>query len=192
MRRYTPPDFVEVPEGAVCVFNGVIHDIYQWEQEQFDGTFRTFELLKRPDTVITIPVVDGKLLLSNEEQPHIGSFINFPGGRHDNPEEDELTAAQREMQEETGYTFTTWKLIEAYQPRGHFSYVTYIFLATDVASIGEQKLDTGEKITVVEKTLDEYKQMKFDPTLRSYHDLFEDLNSVDELLAMPSLYDYGN
>ena len=193
MRRYAPPDFVEVPKEATCVFSGVIHDVYQWEQKQFDGTYKTFELLKRPDTVITISVVNKKLLLTREEQPHIGTFINFPGGRHDNVQEDELMAAKRELCEETGYEFKNWKLISAYQPRGHFSYVTYIFLATDLLNIGEQQLDTGERVTVIEKTFEEYKQMKFGDELRSYHDdIFDNLHSLDELLSLPSLYDYGD
>lgn len=191
MRIYTPPNFNDMPKEAECVFKGVIHSIYQWQQEMFDGSYETFELIKRPDTVITIPVVDGKLMLSQEEQPHLGKFLNFPGGRHDYEEENELEAAKRECMEETGYTFKNWKLLVSYQPRGHFSYLAYIFLAYDVDEITEQKLDAGEKIVPVFKTFDEYKAMKFSPELRSYHDdVFEDIHSMDELLALPSLHDY--
>jgi len=192
MRTYTPPDFTPIPPEATCVFEGVIHDVYQWQQEQFDGSYTTFELLKRPDTVITIPVVGDELLLSQETQPHLGSFLNFPGGRHEHPEDDELAAAKRELREETGYEFKTWKLLNAYQPLGHFSYITYIFLATDVLRVGEQSLDAGEQIEVVKMDFDSYTKMKHDPQLRSYHDeIFDDLHSIDELLALPSLYDYG-
>lgn len=192
MRTYTPPDFTPIPPEATCVFEGVIHDVYQWEQKQFDGTYTTFELLKRPDTVITIPVAGDKLLLSQETQPHLGSFLNFPGGRHEYEGDDELAAAKRELREETGYTFKTWKLLNAYQPLGHFSYITYIFLATDVDQIGEQQLDPGEQIEVQEFSFDAYKALKYDPRLRSHHDeIFEDIHSIDELLALPSLHDYG-
>lgn len=193
MRTYTPPDFTDIPPEATRVFKGVIHDVYQWEQKQFDGSYTTFELLKRPDTVITIPVVNEKLLLSSETQPHLGSFLNFPGGRHEYEHDDELAAAKRELQEETGYTFKNWKLLNAYQPLGHFSYITYIFLATDVLEAGPQQLDAGEKIEVVEKTLSEYKSLQYDPVLRNYHnEIFDEINSIEELVALPSLYDYGN
>lgn len=193
MRRYIPPEFVDFPAEAECVFRGVIHDVYQWQQLQFDGSYATFEMLRRPDTVITIPVVNDKLMLSKEEQPHSGTFLNFPGGRHDNPAEDELQAAKRETREETGYTFNTWKLLVAYQPRGHFSYLTYIFIAYDVAEVGEQELDAGEKITPVFKTLQEYKEMKDSPLLRSYHDnVFDSIDLLEELFKLPSIYDYGS
>lgn len=192
MRTYTPPDFTDIPSEAKRVFQGVIHDVYQWEQKQFDGSYTTFELLKRPDTVITIPVVGDKLLMSKETQPHLGSFLNFPGGRHEYEADDELMAAKRELKEETGYTFKNWKLLNAYQPLGHFSYVTYIFLAEDVLEAGKQQLDAGEKIEVVEMSFEEYKAMKYDPKLRNYHaEIFDDIYALDELLALPSLHDYG-
>ncbi len=48
---------VKIPSHAVKVFSGVIFDVYQWEQELFNGNVSTFEALRRPSTVIIIPVV---------------------------------------------------------------------------------------------------------------------------------------
>ena len=44
-----------IPANAKKVFHGVIFDVYQWEQEMFDGTKEIFEKLKRPDTVVVFP-----------------------------------------------------------------------------------------------------------------------------------------
>ena len=46
-----------LPENAKLVFKGIIHDIYQWEQEMFDGSKATFERIRRPDTTAVIAVV---------------------------------------------------------------------------------------------------------------------------------------
>lgn len=48
---------VKIPSHATKVFSGVIFDVYQWEQELFNGNIATFEALRRPSTVIIIPVV---------------------------------------------------------------------------------------------------------------------------------------
>ena len=59
-----------IPDNAKKVFGGVLFDVYQWEQELFDGTKTIFEKLKRPDTVVVFPVLDdGKILLTEQEQP---------------------------------------------------------------------------------------------------------------------------
>lgn len=47
----------KIPSHAVKVFSGVIFDVYQWQQELFNGETATFEALRRPSTVVIIPVV---------------------------------------------------------------------------------------------------------------------------------------
>jgi len=98
-----PPNKQPIPEYAKCVFNGIIFDVYQWQQKQFDGTTATFEKLKRPDTVMLLPVTnDKKIVITEQEQPGKQPFIGSIGGRVD-PGEDILTAAKRELLEESGY-----------------------------------------------------------------------------------------
>ena len=60
---------MKIPDNAKLVFKGVIFDVYQWQQELFDGSQATFEALKRPGTVQVIPTVGDRVLLSYEEQP---------------------------------------------------------------------------------------------------------------------------
>ena len=69
-----------LPDNAKKVFEGVIFDVYQWEQKMFDGSLETFEKLKRPDTVIVFPIMaDGKVLLTKQEQPGKEPFIGATG-----------------------------------------------------------------------------------------------------------------
>jgi hypothetical protein len=73
-----------MPSAAKMVFKGVIFDVYQWEQKVFDGSYRTFEKIKRQDTVMILPVTnDKKIILTEQEQPGKGSFIGAAGGRID-------------------------------------------------------------------------------------------------------------
>ena len=40
-----------LPE-ADCVFRGEIYEVHQWLQKMPDGSVKTFEMLRRPDTVM--------------------------------------------------------------------------------------------------------------------------------------------
>ena len=82
MEEYEDYDKPNVPEHSKKVFTGVLFDIFQWEQEMFDGSKRTFEKVWRKPTVQIIAVTkEKKLVLLNEEQPGNGKFISFPGGQ---------------------------------------------------------------------------------------------------------------
>lgn len=148
MRTVIPDNAKLLPENAKCVFKGEIFDVYQWPQQMFDGTTETFEMLKRADTIKVIAIKDDKIVVLHEQQPDSPSFIDIPGGRHDHDDETELQAAQRELLEETGMKFKTWKLLSVTQPHTKIDWFVYIFLATDFESQTEQKLDAGEKIEV--------------------------------------------
>ena len=105
MRKYLPPTMKQIPVEAKCKFRGEIFDVYQWPQKMFDGTTKTFEMLKRDDTVTTVAVKNDKVVITYQTQPGQDWFYDLPGGRHDNPQEDELMAAQRGLKEETGKGF---------------------------------------------------------------------------------------
>ncbi|HEX5744244.1 MAG TPA: hypothetical protein VFX84_02225, partial [Candidatus Saccharimonadales bacterium] len=78
MKKVIPQDSVLVPDGAELAFKGMIFDVYQWPQKLFDGSEHRFEMLKRPDTANVICVVDDKILVLDDEQPHLGKRQSFP------------------------------------------------------------------------------------------------------------------
>ena len=147
---------MNIPPQAKRVFKGVIFDVYQWEQKMFDGSTETFEMLKRPDTVQVIPVVGNKILIAEEQQPGdqwrgAGLF----GGRVDEGE-DALTAAKRELLEETGFASDDWEQYKVYEPHHKFEWRVYYFVARGCRKIGEPKPDPGEKIEIKEVGFDEF------------------------------------
>lgn len=151
-----PESAQPIPSHATRVFKGVIFDVYQWEQEMFDGTKQTFEKLKRPDTVIVFPVLDdGRILLTEQEQPGKKPFIGAAGGRVDEHEE-VMDAAARELLEETGYEASHLELWKIEQPTSKIDWVIYTFIAKGLKKSSEQKLDSGERIALKPVTFDEF------------------------------------
>jgi ADP-ribose pyrophosphatase len=145
-----------LPENAKRVFKGEIFDVYQWEQEMFDGTKATFEKTKRPDTVVVFAVLDdGKILLTKQKQPGMEPFIGAAGGRVDLGE-DILDAAKRELLEETGYTAGDFVLWKALQPDSKTEWAIYVFVAHKVKKTADLSLDAGEKIEVISVEFDEF------------------------------------
>lgn len=146
MEIQRPKSKQPLPENAKLVFKGVMFDTYQWEVEGYDGKKRTFEKLKRPDTVMVIPVTeDGKIILALQEQPNKPPFIGTLGGRVDEGEE-VLEAAKRELLEESGYEAKDWILYDAVQPVSKIEWAIYTFIAKGCKKVVEQDLDGAEKI----------------------------------------------
>ena len=155
MNIIRPASKQPIPEHAQKVFSGKLFDVYQWQQEMYDGTTETFEKLKRPDTVVVFAVLpDGKILLTKQEQPGKTAFIGATGGRVDHGE-DPLTAAKRELLEESGYEAERFTLWRAEHPTSKIDWVVYTFIAKGLTKVSEPHLDEGEKITLMPTTLDE-------------------------------------
>ena len=145
-----------IPEHAKCVFKGILFDVYQWEQEMFDGSRTIFEKIKRPDTVVVLPVFsDGKIVLIEEKQPGGETVIGIPGGRIEESEE-VLEAAKRELLEETGYAAEKYILWDAQQVVNKIDWVIYVFIAKGLRKVANPNLDGGEKITLQPVTFDEF------------------------------------
>ncbi|MBI2484954.1 NUDIX hydrolase [Candidatus Uhrbacteria bacterium] len=152
-----------IPENATRVFKGVIFDVYQWEQELFDGSRTMFEKLRRPDTVLVVPVTeDGKIILCRQQQPGQDVFVGTFGGRVDEGESP-IEAAKRELLEESGYEAADWILLDAHQPVSKIEWAVYIFIARGCRKVTEQDLDGGEKIDLDFVTFDEFVQRAVDP-----------------------------
>lgn len=187
MKKVIPEDSVLVPDEAKRVFEGKIFDTYQWQQELFDGSEHTFEMLKRTDTVSVICVVEDKILVIEDEQPHLGTRESFPGGRVDPEDLTIEAAAQREIVEETGYSFKNWRLIKVWQPYRKMEWFVHVWLAWDVADQIPPSVDPGEKITVEKLSIEDLKQKVMGRVgyLSESAPIFENIESIDQLLKLP-------
>jgi ADP-ribose pyrophosphatase len=144
----------QLPDQARRVFEGVMFDVYQWEQEMFDGTTETFEMLKRQDTVEVLLTKNGKILLQEQEQPDRPSFLSLPGGRVEQGE-GPLDGAKREVLEETGYESEDWEFLYQTNSTPKLAWTIFVYVARDGEWKQEMELDAGEKIKLQWVTLDE-------------------------------------
>jgi ADP-ribose pyrophosphatase len=148
MKVQTPKLKQPMPPNAQRVFEGKIFDVYQWEQELYNGKTKTFEKLVRPSTVNIIPITDeGNIIYLEQEQPGKEPYIGFPAGIADK-DEDIVEAAYRELLEETGLKSKEMNLWFTYQFSPKIDWIIYTFIAKGCHKVEEQRLDGGEKIKV--------------------------------------------
>lgn len=173
-----------IPKDAKCVFKGIIYDIYQWQQELYDGSFTTFEMAKHVDAVSVIPVLDNdQIVILHEQQPRDKPRTTFPGG-HLDPGETPLHAAIRELQEETGMRFKDVKLV-AIDDAGNtkLDWWIYRFVATGFIEEVDTKFDPGELIEREIVSFDRVKELAHGGYSMS-QSVLDDISSVQQLRAM--------
>lgn len=167
----------QMPPHARLAYKGKIFEIWQWEQQMYDGSVEIFERLKRADTTAVIATIGDKILLQEQMQPDRAEpFLTLSGGRR-NEGETPLEAAKRELLEETGYASDNWEPWKSYQPHAKLMWGVHYFIARDCKKIAEQNLDAGERI--------ELRLITFEELLRlSEDDAFRDRMIVPELWRM--------
>lgn len=146
---------MNIPKQAKKVFSGIIFDVYHWEQEMYDGSKETFEMLDRPDTVCIIATANNKVYIAHQEQPTKPRFYSLLGGRQDEGE-DILDTAKRELLEESGMESDEWKLFKVVEPYFKVDWKVHLFIAKNCKKTAEQNTDAGEKIDIKELSFDNF------------------------------------
>ena len=112
----------------------------------------TREYVVHPGAVMVIPMLDTpdglRLVMERQFRYPVGQVMTeFPAGKLD-PGEDLWLCAQRELQEETGYTARQWARAGVLHPVISYSTeVIEIWFAKEL-SLGERRLDTDEFLDV--------------------------------------------
>jgi len=109
-----------------------------------------YYVLEYPDWINVIAItIDGKFVMERQYRHAVGkTAYELPCGVIEKGE-DPLTAAKRELEEETGYTGGQWELLMSGCPNpGSNSNYCYSFLARDVVRTSEQRLDATEDLSV--------------------------------------------
>lgn len=106
------PHLTETRLDGALAFEGDFLKVQRDNVRLPDGKIGSREYIHHPGAVVILPLFDdGSVLLERQfRYPLARVFIEFPAGKID-PGEDPLLCAQRELQEETGYTAADWQHI---------------------------------------------------------------------------------
>lgn len=151
-----PKSLQPLPKHAKKVFEGILFDVWQWEQEMFDGSVQTFEKVSRSASVGVLPITkDKKIILTVQEQPNMAEFVSLVGGVVD-PGEEVEHAAHRELLEESGCKTDDLELWYSVQPITKVEWPIYLYVARNCKKVAEASPDVGEKIKLKYVTWQEF------------------------------------
>ena len=132
------------------IFNGVILHVVRDQVGLSNGNTTVREVIRHIGAVCVIPVTENNEVVVERQYryPLDRVILEIPAGKLDAPDEDRLSAAQRELMEETGYTADEWTEIGDFHPAPAYSdeYIT-MYLARGLHK-GERHLDDDEFLDV--------------------------------------------
>ena len=138
------------------IYGGIFLNMKRDQVRLPDGQQAAREYLTHPGAVAIVAILeDGRVLLERQYRyPITKACIEIPAGKLEIGE-DHLLCAQRELEEETGYTARRWSYIRRIHPV--ISYSTElidIYLAEDLVP-GPSKLDDEEFLDVFAAPLEQ-------------------------------------
>lgn len=131
-----------------CIHKGRSFDFYSDEVRLPNGKNAKRDYVKYPAAAVILPFIDQEnILLIKQFRYAVDSvLLELPAGKLDSTAEDPLTAAGRELIEETGYTAKDISYLFSYYPAvGYSSEIIHAYEAHDLTQIG-QDLDEDEFI----------------------------------------------
>lgn len=148
------------------IYDGAILQLYRNQIELENGQLAYRELIHHQSAVGILPIThEGTVLLVKQYRPAVVDYIvEIPAGLRDfieGEEEDALTAAQRELEEETGYQAAVWiQLGSYYVSPGFVNEKITIYIADNLKKVDNPLAqDEDEQIELVEFTRQEIKHM---------------------------------
>ena len=139
------------------LYHGSIIDLIIEEVEDAHGNIRKREIVSHPGGSVIVPLLDnGNVIFVRQYRyPHKKFILEVPAGKLE-PNEDPLTAAKRELQEETGYTADMYeKLTAMFTTPGFCNEVLHIFLAENLSPGNHAREEGEEGMEIIELSLTE-------------------------------------
>ncbi|GGP10357.1 NUDIX hydrolase [Oceanobacillus neutriphilus] len=144
------------------IFEGNIIDVQLDEVKLPNGETAKRELVYHPGAVAVIPITaDNKIVLVEQyRKPLERTLVEIPAGKLEE-NENPLTAAVRELEEETGYTTTNLSQVTSfYTSPGFANELVYVYITNDLIKMENPPAgDDDEFVEIMEVTLEEAKKL---------------------------------
>ena len=141
----------EVQVSSQEIFDGAVVHLYKDIVTLPNGKSAVREVIRHVGAVAVGPVTDdGKVIVERQFRYPLNRVITeIPAGKLDSFTEDRLSAAKRELREETGYTADNWTELGDFHPTAAYcdEKIT-LYLATGLHQ-GERELDEDEFLNVI-------------------------------------------
>jgi ADP-ribose pyrophosphatase len=144
---------VETQVDSLEIFKGHFLQVFRDTVSLPDGKHTSREYVIHPGAVMIVALLDdGRVVLERQYRyPVHAVMIEFPAGKLD-AGESSLACAQRELQEETGYTAREWARAGVLHPVISYSTEFIDIWFARGLTLGERKLDAGEFLDVLTAT----------------------------------------
>ena len=147
----------EVTLTSEEIYDGQVVHLYKDTVELPNGRCATREVIRHVGAVAIVPMTDdGKVVVERQFRYPMDEVITeIPAGKLDSKEEDKLSAAKRELEEETGYLAKEWIELGDFVPTvAYCDEVITLYLARGLYK-GVRNLDEDEFLNVRLMGLDE-------------------------------------
>lgn len=165
------------------VYKGAIIDFYKDTIQVPNGNVVKWDFIGHKGAAAVLPVrEDGKILMVRQFRNALDRYtLEIPAGGLNSPEEPMITAAARELEEETGFCCDSLEfLISIYTTVAFCNERIEIYLARDLKP-GKQHLDEDEFINVEAYDVEELCQM-------IYEGKIEDSKTISAIMTYKSKY----
>ena len=156
--------FEEIRISGEEIFNGKVLHVMRDEVLLPNGARSVREYCRHNGAVCIIPLLsDGSVLVERQYRYAAGrELLEIPAGKLDTPDENPLSAAARELREETGAVAKKYTFIgKMLGSPAILSETVYMYLAEDI-SFGDNELDDDEFIDVFKIPLSDLYRMVMD------------------------------
>ncbi len=146
-------DFENLQEKTLTseeIFDGMVVHLYKDTVELPNGRTATREVIRHVGAVAVVPMTDdGKVVVERQFRYPLNEVITeIPAGKLDSKAEDKLSAAKRELEEETGFLAKEWIELGDFVPTvAYCDEVITLYLARGLYK-GVRHLDEDEFLNV--------------------------------------------
>ena len=172
--------------GRELAYQGTVLKVYKDHMKFSNGNTEDWDFIHHDGAAAVIPVMDdGKILMVKQYRNALErDTLEIPAGKLDDPDEEGIVCASRELKEETGYSSDDLEWLLTIRTTVAFCNERIeVFVARSLIP-GEQHLDEDEFVDVKAYKLEELKEMIFEGKI-------QDSKTMAAILAYESKYLHG-